>query len=89
MCERGDSCQKPEQLKGEPKDCSPDQIKECHGSTKDHPCVAKNKGKPEDCPPSRSTNATAAPRTRADDEHPGRSASPEDPDATEQEPDAW
>lgn len=38
MCEK--KCQHPEKLKGkEPKECSPEQIKECHGDHKDHPCV--------------------------------------------------
>lgn len=37
-------CQHPEKLKGKPEECSPEQIKKCHGSLKKHPCVAK-KGK--------------------------------------------
>ena len=40
MCEKGNCCQKPEQLKGKPRDCSPDQIKKCHRTHIDHPCVA-------------------------------------------------
>ena len=32
-------CQKPENLKGKPEDCSPEQIKECHGTEAKHPCV--------------------------------------------------
>ena len=35
-------CEKPEKLKGKPEDCSPEQIKECHGDTKNHPCVSKD-----------------------------------------------
>jgi hypothetical protein len=31
-------CKKPEKLKGKPSECSPEQIKECHGDTKKHPC---------------------------------------------------
>ena len=31
-------CQKPEELKGRPQDCSPEQIKKCHGQTAQHPC---------------------------------------------------
>jgi hypothetical protein len=31
-------CQKPENLKGKPGECSPEQIKECHGETTTHPC---------------------------------------------------
>ena len=33
------TCQKPENLKGEPEECSPEQIKACHGDAADHPCV--------------------------------------------------
>ena len=43
MCEKGNCCQKPEQLKGKPRDCSPDQIKKCHRTKIDHPCVANKK----------------------------------------------
>ena len=32
-------CQKPENLKGCPHDCSPEQIRQCHGDAKDHPCT--------------------------------------------------
>jgi hypothetical protein len=57
--EKKESCQKPQNLKGKPEDCSPKQIRECHGGVEEHPCVAagacehpeKLKGKPEDCPP--------------------------------------
>ena len=31
-------CEQPEKLKGKPKECTPEQIKECHGGTEDHPC---------------------------------------------------
>ena len=34
-----DCCQRPEKLKGKPSECSSEQIKECHGDVKDHPCV--------------------------------------------------
>jgi hypothetical protein len=39
MCEKGKCCQKPEQLKGKPQDCSPEQITKCHGDAKAHPCL--------------------------------------------------
>jgi hypothetical protein len=39
-------CLGPEQRKANPGDCSPEQIKECHGNDKKHPC--ENDGK-EDC----------------------------------------
>ncbi len=32
-------CEHPEKLKGEPGDCSPEQIKECHGDEKGHSCT--------------------------------------------------
>ena len=38
MCESKKSCQKPEELKGKPSQCSPKQIKKCHGDAKGHPC---------------------------------------------------
>jgi hypothetical protein len=35
-------CEHPEKLKGKPEECSPEQIRECHGDVKNHPCL-KNK----------------------------------------------
>jgi hypothetical protein len=32
-------CEHPEKLKGKPGECSSEQIKECHGDVKEHPCV--------------------------------------------------
>ena len=32
-------CEHPEKLKGKPGDCSPEQIKECHGDEPDHTCT--------------------------------------------------
>jgi len=43
MCEKGNCCEKPEELKGKPQDCSPGQIKKCHGSEPDHPCAKEEK----------------------------------------------
>ena len=31
-------CLKPEKLKGKPGECTPEQIKECHGDKRRHPC---------------------------------------------------
>ena len=31
-------CQKPEKLKGKPGECTPEQIRECHGEEQPHPC---------------------------------------------------
>jgi len=45
MCDKGRCCQKPKELKGKPEDCTPEQVKKCHGSEKDHPCVPKKRGK--------------------------------------------
>lgn len=39
MCDNKKGCQKPDQLKGKPSECSPEQIKKCHGDSGDHPCV--------------------------------------------------
>lgn len=41
MCcnEEKEGCQKPENLKGKPGDCSPEQIRKCHGDAKGRPCM--------------------------------------------------
>jgi hypothetical protein len=46
MCTKNDGCTHPEKLKGKPGKCSPEQIKECHGDAKTHPCEPA-KPKPE------------------------------------------
>ena len=38
-------CEKPENLKGKPEECSPARVQQCHGTTKDHPCAPKKKSK--------------------------------------------
>ena len=48
MCEKGKCCRKPEQLKGKPEECTPEQINECHGASNDHPCVKKDKNSKEE-----------------------------------------
>jgi hypothetical protein len=45
MCDAHQRCQKSEKLKGKPGECSPAQIKECHGADKTHPCVPQKKPK--------------------------------------------
>jgi len=42
-CEKTEKkgCRKPERLEGKPEECSPEQIKECHGDTTEHPCAPK------------------------------------------------
>jgi len=42
MCDRK-SCQKPKELVGKPEECSPQQIKKCHGDVSKHPCELKTK----------------------------------------------
>ncbi|HPU29732.1 MAG TPA: metalloregulator ArsR/SmtB family transcription factor [Syntrophorhabdaceae bacterium] len=39
MCEA--CCMHPVELKGKPEDCSPEQIKKCHGDVVTHPCEEK------------------------------------------------
>ena len=44
MCctnEKKEGCRKPENLKGKPEDCSPEQIRQCHGDVEEHPCAPK------------------------------------------------
>ena len=41
MCK--ECCQQPDRLKGKPGECTPEQIRECHGDEKDHPCVKRGK----------------------------------------------
>ena len=46
MCcgnDKKQDCQKPENLKGRPEDCSPEQVRACHGDVKKHPCTAPAK----------------------------------------------
>ncbi|MDO9211475.1 MAG: hypothetical protein Q7V48_12135 [Deltaproteobacteria bacterium] len=47
MCcaEKNSGCQCPDELKGKPEECTPEQIKECHGITGDHPCLVKEEKK--------------------------------------------
>lgn len=45
MCQENKTCQKPEELKGKPEECTPEQIKKCHGNTREHPCAPKAKRK--------------------------------------------
>mgnify|MGYP001071916261 CR=1 FL=1 len=44
MCEKkGCGCTRPENLKGRPQDCSPEQIRKCHGEGEEHPCEEEAK----------------------------------------------
>ncbi len=39
MCTCKSECQKPQELKGKPEECSLEQIEKCHGKGDGHPCV--------------------------------------------------
>jgi len=41
MCQEKSSCIHPEKLKGEPRDCSAEQIAICHPEENEHSCVAE------------------------------------------------
>jgi ArsR family transcriptional regulator len=43
MCK--EYCQQPDPLKRNPEGCTSEQIRECHGDEKDHPCMPKKEGK--------------------------------------------
>ncbi len=44
MCkvESEKGCEYREKLKDRPEECTPEQIRECHGEVKEHPCVEEN-----------------------------------------------
>jgi hypothetical protein len=39
MSKEDKPCENPEKLEGTPGECSPEQIKECHGNVEEHPCT--------------------------------------------------
>ena len=41
MCKCG--CEQPKKLKGKPENCTPQQIEECGGEPKEHPCKGEKK----------------------------------------------
>ena len=43
MCDTENKCEKPENFKTTPEECTPEQIKECHGDVKEHPCTGSDK----------------------------------------------
>ncbi len=47
MCcsSKGKECECPQELKGKPEECTPEQIEKCHGNTGDHPCVTEKEKK--------------------------------------------
>lgn len=42
---KGNGCECPQELKGKPEECTPEQIEKCHGKTGDHPCVPEKEKK--------------------------------------------
>ena len=40
---RKTECEQPQKLKDKPEECTPEQIKECHGEVKEHPYIEKNR----------------------------------------------
>ena len=48
MCEGKDCCQKPELLKDAPGNCTPEQIRICHGEMQGHPCTGKQEQTEQD-----------------------------------------
>jgi hypothetical protein len=38
-------CERPKALRGKPQDCSPEQVRKCHGDVTRHPCVRPAKAK--------------------------------------------
>jgi len=41
MCNCG--CEHPDKLKKKPEKCTEQQIEECHGGAKEHPCTSRDK----------------------------------------------
>ena len=35
-------CEKPDRLRTKPQECTPEQIRECHGEVKEHPCTSES-----------------------------------------------
>ena len=44
MCAKKAECQKPQELKGRPEECTAEQIKKCHGDAAEHPCTKDSDG---------------------------------------------
>jgi hypothetical protein len=47
MCAGKKKCDKPKELIGKPEECSPEQIRKCHGDVAGHPCVPPKKSAPK------------------------------------------
>jgi len=48
MCDDHCRCQRPEELKGRPEECSPEQIRRCHGQVEGHPCRGEAESEADD-----------------------------------------
>jgi len=48
MCCGKTKCERPKEMKGKAEECSPEQVKKCHGDVKEHPCLPKNASRKED-----------------------------------------
>lgn len=57
------SCQKPKNLTGKPEDCSPEQIRNCHGDTTEHPCAPGKAKRPRDARTTQARKHSGANRT--------------------------
>lgn len=42
-CCQDKRCERPQELKGKPEDCTEEQIKKCHGDAEGHTCTEDNK----------------------------------------------
>jgi hypothetical protein len=45
MSKKTTGCRKPKSLKDDPKECTPQQVKKCHGNAKGHVCAQSKRGK--------------------------------------------
>ena len=42
MCGKEQGCRKPQEAQGrKPEECSPQQVRKCHGDVREHPCERK------------------------------------------------
>jgi hypothetical protein len=39
MCKKKECCENPDKLESSPEECTPEQIRECHGDVEGHPCA--------------------------------------------------
>jgi len=53
MCDGKKGCERPERLKGKPQECSPEQIRICHGDSAEHPCAKQSEREPDESAESR------------------------------------